>query len=168
MFCLCHPVLSYFVLISFLFIKNYKRIYCVCCLIFPEMKMILDIMLSYWDTLCLQRWLCLGFHQQVLLHLSVWLWQIWKILVRRFSFAPVQTGMYFFYLIFLPLHIKCEGYCDHFCLSVCLSLCVCVCVCVTLSVNTIKGEPSIRFWWNLVRLCQIIIGRSSSKMGFVR
>ena len=31
------------------------------------------------------------------------------------------------------------GYCDHFC------LCVCVCVSVTLSVNTIKGELSIRF-----------------------
>ena len=60
------------------------------------------------------------------------------------------------------------GYCDHFCLSVCLSVCVSVCLCVTFSVNTITQERIIRFWWNLVRLCITIIGRSSSKMGYVR
>ena len=38
-------------------------------------------------------------------------------------------------------------------------VCLCVCLCVTLSVNRIKGELSIRFWWKLVRLCIIIIGK---------
>ena len=44
---------------------------------------------------------------------------------------------------------------------VCVCVCLSVCLCVTLSVNMIKGELSIRFWWKLVRLCIIIIGRSS-------
>ena len=47
-------------------------------------------------------------------------------------------------------------------------VCVSVCLCVTLSVNTITQERINWFWWILVRLCIIIIGRSSSKMGYVR
>ena len=38
-------------------------------------------------------------------------------------------------------------------------------VCLSLCKHEILRELSIRFWWNLVRLCIIIIGRSSSKMG---
>ena len=86
-------------------------------------------------------------------------------LIKNIIFTPPQKYN------FLHLHKKYNyplinfvmGYCDHFCLSVCLS--VCVCLCVILSGNTIKGELSIRFWWNLVRLCIIIIERLSSKMG---
>ena len=75
-----------------------------------------------------------------------------SMILRKHEQSVLQS---FFGFVYYPFTNFVMGYCDHFCLSVCL----CVCVSVTLSVNTIKGELSIRyfskivrFWWKLVYL----------------
>ena len=69
----------------------------------------------------------------------------------------------YFLVIFLHFHTSTKMWRGIVITYVCLYVCLSVC----LSVDKITGEPIIRFWWTLVKLCIIKIRRSSLKIGNV-